>query len=128
MSTLIETVRIIDGVAPLWALHMARLQRSGQALGMVIPDVPVPSGGDDRVIRIEITSGEVRLSERELPTVAPIALATSPAPHRGYRHKTGDRGWLEAARMSVQPLGADDALLLGTGGEVVEATIWTIGW
>src|SRR5690606_35697167 len=48
--------------------------------------------------------------------------------HRGYPHKTTDRGWLEAARLTVQQLGADDALLLDAAGAVVEATIWAIAW
>jgi branched-subunit amino acid aminotransferase/4-amino-4-deoxychorismate lyase len=128
VSGLIETVRVIDGVAPLWPLHMRRVQQAASELGIMIPPLPEPVGGDDRVIRFEVSNGSMRVSERDVPPTAPIALATSPALHRGYPHKITDRGWLEAARLSVQPLGADDALLLNGEGEMVEAAIWTIAW
>ena len=128
MTALIETVRIIDGVAPLWPLHLRRLQQSAAHLGVGIPNIPEPVGGDDRVIRFELGDGSMRLSERDVPPTEPIALATSPAVHRGYPHKITDRGWLEAARLSVQPLGADDALLLDASTQMVEAAIWAIAW
>jgi branched-subunit amino acid aminotransferase/4-amino-4-deoxychorismate lyase len=128
MTTLIETVRVIDGRAPLWPLHMRRLMQAGLDLGIRVPDLPEPAGGDDRVVRFEVGDGGMRVSEREVPPSAPIALATSPAVHRGYPHKITDRSWLEAARLSVQPLGADDALLLTGATEMVEATVWAIAW
>ena len=34
---LIETVRIRDGVAPLWYLHLRRLAESCRALGIPLP-------------------------------------------------------------------------------------------
>lgn len=128
MMALIETVRVIDGVAPFWPLHLRRLQQSGLELGIRVPDLPEPVGGDDRVIRFEVGDGGMRVSERDVPPSEPIALATSPAVHRGYPHKTTDRGWLEAARLSVQPLGADDALLLNSETMMIEAAIWAIAW
>lgn len=128
MSVLIETVRVIDGVAPLWQLHMRRVERSANELGLRLPPLPEPAGGEDRVIRFEIGDGTMRVSERDVPPPGPIALATSPALHRGYRHKLADRGWLEAARLSVQPLGADDALLLDADGMMIESAIWAIAW
>jgi len=128
VTTLIETVRIHEGRAPLWALHRERLRRSAEALGVPVPELAEPSGGDDRIIRLAVHAGGVGLMERDLPSIGPIALATSPAPHRGYPHKVEERSWLEAARLSVQSLGADDALLLDAQGMVVEATQWAIGW
>ena len=128
MTGLIETVRVIDGLAPLWPLHLRRLQQSAAELGIQVPVIPEPSGGDDRVIRFELSDGSMRVSERDVPPIEPIALATSPAVHRGYPHKITDRGWLEAARLSVQPLGADDALLLDSDTVMVEAAIWAIAW
>ncbi len=128
MTTLLETVRVHGGKAPLWSLHLDRLVRSARELCIPVPRLEPPTG-DDRVVRYEIDAmGGVTLSERDAEPAEPLDLVTSPAPHRGYPHKVADRAWLEAARTSVVPMGADDALLLTEGGEVVEASIWAIGW
>jgi branched-subunit amino acid aminotransferase/4-amino-4-deoxychorismate lyase len=126
--TLIETVRIIDGRAPLWSLHMDRLTRSCLALAMTRPDIIEPRGGTDRVIRFEIQAGAARARERPVGSVDPVHLSFSPAPHRGYPHKTADRAWLQAARSSAGVVGADDALLFTEEGLLVEATRWAVGW
>ena len=102
--TLLETVRIIDGRAPLWSLHMARLSRSCTALQVTRPELIEPRGGPDRVIRFEVQTAGVRTLERPVGSLDPIHLASSPAPHRGYRHKTADRAWLQAARSSASLL------------------------
>lgn len=128
MTALIETVRVIDGQVPLWPLHLARLEQSAHALGVRVPALEAPAFGDDRIVRYEVSAEGVKLTDREPASVAPLNLVTSPAPHRGYRHKTTDRAWLEAARTSVLTLGADDALLLDGDGYVIEATNWAIGW
>lgn len=128
MAALIETVRVTQGQVPLWSLHLARLEQSAHALGLPVPALQAPAFGDDRIVRYEISRNGAAISEREVNTPAPLALVTSPAPHRGYRHKVADRAWLEAARTSVIPLGADDALLLDAEGFVIEATNWAIGW
>ena len=128
MSALIETVRVTGGTAPLWPLHLDRLRASGDALGIPIPPLDPPAGGEDRVVRYVIDLYGVSIEDRPVPEVLPLALVTSPAPHRGYPHKTTDRAWLDAARTSVQLLGADDALLLDGQGRVVEASRWAIGW
>jgi branched-subunit amino acid aminotransferase/4-amino-4-deoxychorismate lyase len=126
--TLIETVRVIAGRAPLWSLHIDRLTRSCQDLGMSLPDLVEPRGGEDRVVRFEIRAGEVQVTPRGVGSLAPIVLAISPAVHRGYRHKTANRAWLDAARASALAGGADDALLLTEEGGIVEATRWALGW
>lgn len=125
---LIETVRVVGGRAPLWLLHWERLHRSAAALGVTLPEVVAPEGGEDRVMRFEVSEGRVLVSERELGVLAPLALYTSPAPHRGYPHKSSDRAWLEASRLTARHFDADDALMLDTQGRVVEATLWAIGW
>lgn len=127
MSGLIETIRVMEGRAPLWPLHLARLEASAAALKVRLPTLAEPSG-DDRVVRFEIRDDGLVISDRDVGSKAPIAVATSPAPHRGYRHKTSDRAWLDAARTSVLHLGADDALLLDESGAIVESTLWAIGW
>lgn len=126
--TLIETVRIIGGRAPLWALHMDRLTRSCEALEVTRPDVIEPRGGPDRVFRFEIRSGGVQVLERLVEGTGPLHFVCSPAPHRGYRHKIADRAWLQAARSSAVMLGADDAILFTESGLLVEGTRWAVGW
>ncbi len=126
--TLIETVRVINGRVPLWSLHMDRLTRSCAALEVTRPNVVEPRGGPDRVIRFEIRSGSLQLLERAAEGTGPIHLVSSPAPHRGYRHKTADRAWLQAARSSAMMAAADDAVLFTESGVLVEGTRWAIGW
>ncbi len=128
VSVLIETVRVREGRAPLWPLHSARVNRSAGMLGVELPDLAPPVGGVDRVVRYAIEAGRVTLSERDVGSVAPVHLVTSPAAHRGYPHKVADRGWLTAARHGVQQLGGDDALLLDGEGRLIEATLWAVGW
>jgi 4-amino-4-deoxychorismate lyase len=125
---LFETVRVINGVAPLWPLHLERLQRSAEALAIPVPSLEPPQGGDDRAVRFEVSAEGVEITERDVGPVGPIALVSWPDPHRGYPHKIADRAWLEAARLAVAPQAADDALFFDAEGRLVEASIWTIGW
>jgi branched-subunit amino acid aminotransferase/4-amino-4-deoxychorismate lyase len=127
-DTLIETVRIIDGVAPLWPLHRWRLMNSALILGLPLPEFDVPKGGADRVLRIEFSPDGMHETEREVGSVESLALATSPVPHRGFPHKTANRAWLEAACATGRAAGADDALLFDAEGRLIEATRWAVGW
>jgi len=127
-DTLLETVRIIDGVAPLWPLHRWRLMNSSLLLGLPLPEYDAPTGGADRVLRIEFSPDGAHLTERDVGPVEPISLASAPAPHRGYPHKTTTRAWLEAARATGRATGADDALMFDAEGRLIEATRWAIGW
>ncbi len=127
-DVLIETVRIIDGKAPLWPLHRWRLMNSSLALGVPLPDIPAPTGGSDRIVRIEVADGSVQATEREVEQGETLALDFSPAPHRGYPHKIGARAWLEAAHTTARATGADDALLFDADGRLIEATRWAVGW
>jgi len=121
-------VRIIDGRAPLWPLHRWRLMNSALILGLPMPEVAEPAGGDDRIVRMEIGEEGVHLSEREVVRPDPMTLSASPAPHRGYPHKIGARAWLEAARAPSRLAGADDALLFDGEQRLIEASRWAIGW
>ena len=48
---LIETMRIRNGIAPLWYLHIRRLATSCKALGIPLPgELPPPEGGPDRTV------------------------------------------------------------------------------
>lgn len=126
--TLLETVRVRNGVSPLWPLHLERLARSGEALGIPIPALERPVGGEDRIGRFEVSEKGVRYSEREVGDVAPLALVTALTPHRGYPHKVAARAWLEAARLPVRARDADDALFFDADGWLVEAAVWAVGW
>ena len=130
MTVLIETVRIRNGRAPLWRLHLERLERSCRDLGLPIPAVPEPIGGDDRVVRFEIASGThaPRITERPAGDTTPVKLIIGEEPHPWYPHKTADREGFELALAEARGQGADDAVLLTREGWVAEACIWTLFW
>ena len=127
-DTLLETVRIIDGRAPLWPLHKWRLMNSALILGLPLRDIEEPSGGDDRILRMEIAENGLQVTERDITAPDPINLSSSPVPHRGYPHKVASRAWLEAARATSRLAGGDDALLFDADGRLIEASRWAIGW
>lgn len=127
-ATLIETVRVIRGRAPLWPLHRARLDASAVALGIVVPPLDAPRGGEDRVVRYAVSAEAVRMSERPVGPTETLAFVSSVAVHRGYPHKVAARAWLNAEGTMARAGGADDAIMMDGAGMVVEATIWAIGW
>lgn len=126
--TLIETVRVIGGRAPLWPLHLGRLTESCLALKLPIPDLIEPRGGPDRVIRFELRSTGLELTDRPALPPEPLHLITAAAPHRGYPHKVAERAWLEAALATAKIAGGEDALLFDAEGRLVEASRWAVGW
>lgn len=129
---LIETVRVRGGVAPLWPLHLRRLGESCAALGIAMPDVEPPSGGDDRVHRLEVVAAgasvNVAVSERAVGATTPVRLITASVRHRPYPWKTTERAPFDAARAEAAAAGADDALLLTEDGLVAECGIWSLLW
>ncbi|CAN5748027.1 aminotransferase class IV [soil metagenome] len=126
---LIETVRVRNGVAPLWYLHLRRLASSCKALGVPLPgELPTPEGGPDRVHRLEAGPRGLRVSERRVEGEAPVSLVIAAVPHRPYPHKTTDRAQFERALEEARSAGADDAVLLAPGGQVAECAIWGIFW
>lgn len=126
---LIETVRLRDGVAPLWGLHLRRLLRSCRELGVPFPrELRVPAGGPDRVHRLEVSAAGVQVSERPVGPVDSARLVTSRISYRPYPHKTTERDQFDHALEEARAAGADDALLLAHGGWVAEAAIWSVFW
>jgi branched-subunit amino acid aminotransferase/4-amino-4-deoxychorismate lyase len=127
---LIETVRVRQGRVPLWPLHLERLERSALALGIALPrELEPPAGGADRIVRFEFRGrGRVRVTGRGVEQIRGLRLRTARVPHRGYRHKTTDREWLDAARLDAASQGADDALLLSEEGFVAESSVWSLFW
>lgn len=129
MTTLIETIRMRNGAAPLWYLHLRRLATSCRALGVPIPHtLPPPEGGADRVHRILVSRRGVVAGERSIGSSAPVRLVTSKLVHRPYPHKVVDRERFDRALAEAKEAGADDALLLTVGGQVAEAAIWSVLW
>jgi branched-subunit amino acid aminotransferase/4-amino-4-deoxychorismate lyase len=126
---LIETVRVREGRAPLWPLHLRRLQTSCRMLGLPYPmGLSEPHGGADRVCRLEVASTGWSVSERAVGSAAPLRLVTSRMRHQPYRHKTTERAFFAAAVEEARSAGADDALLLTEQGEVAEGAIWCVFW
>ena len=129
MDTLIETVRIRNGAAPLWYLHVRRLATSCRALGVPIPtELITPEGGGDRVHRLLVSRRGVVAGERPVGSMAPVRLVTSKVVHRAYPHKLVDRERFDRALADAKAAGADDGLLLTPGGQVAETAIWGVFW
>ena len=129
MDTLIETVRLRNGAAPLWYLHVRRLATSCRALGVPIPvDLPTPEGGADRVHRLLVSRRGVVAGERPVGSTARVRLITSKVVHRPYPHKLVDRERFDRALADAKAVGADDGLLLTVGGQVAETAIWGVFW
>ncbi len=126
---LIETIRVRNGSAPLWPLHLGRLVTSCRALGVPFPaSLDVPAGGSDRVHRVETSGQGVTVTTRSVGTASPVRLTVASVPHRPYPHKTTDRAQFGLALSEARAAGADDALMLTHGGDVAEAAIWSLFW
>lgn len=127
--SLIETMRIRNGEAPLWYLHLRRLAVSCKALGIPLPGVlEVPKGGNDRVYRLEVGMRGMQVSERLAGLATPVKLVVSKVAHHSYPYKTTDRAQFDRALDAARAAGADDALLLTPGGYVAETAIWSVLW
>ena len=121
---LIETIRVRNGAAPLWYLHLRRLAVSCKALGIPLPgELPPPEGGADRVYRIEVGMRGVQVSERLVGSPQPVKLVVSRVTHHSYPYKTSERAQFDRALDTARGAGADDALLLTPGGFIAEAAI-----
>jgi branched-subunit amino acid aminotransferase/4-amino-4-deoxychorismate lyase len=126
---LIETIRVRQGAAPLWYLHLRRLAVSCKALGIPLPgELPPPEGGPDRVHRLEVGMRGVQVSERLVGSSDPVKLIVSRVAHHSYPYKTTDRAQFERALDTARGAEADDALLLTPGGFVAETAIYSVFW
>ncbi len=129
MTTLIETVRVRNGVAPLWHLHLRRLVESCRTLGVPFPSAfEVPEGGFDRVHRLEVGPDGLEVTSRPVGPTSPVRLVTTAVPHLPYRFKTTERALFTRAAEEARLAGGDDGLLLTGQGQVAEATIWCLFW
>ena len=128
IPTLIETVRVREGRAPLWHLHLRRLVESCRALGVPFPPAFEVPAGADRVHRIAVGPKGLQVTERPVGSTAPVWLVTARTPHRPYPHKTTARDAFDAAAAEAMEARAGDAVLLTARGEVAECTIWSLLW
>ncbi len=129
IPTLIETIRIKDGVAPLWYLHLRRLSESCRQLGVPFPlKMEVPAGGPDRVVKLEVGPRGMTVTDRPLELSTGVRLATVRTEHPAYPHKTTAREAFLKARAEAAAAGSDDALLLTASGMVAECGIWSLFW
>lgn len=129
-TSLLETIRVRGGKVPLWELHLDRVRASAAALGYSLPnDIEPPSGGSDRICRLEFASrGRLLVTERQVEPTTGLRLRSTAVPHRGYRHKTTNREWLDVARLAAVADGADDVLFCSEDGDVAESSIWSVFW
>jgi branched-subunit amino acid aminotransferase/4-amino-4-deoxychorismate lyase len=128
IPTLIETVRVRDGRAPLWHLHLRRLVESCRALGVPFPPAFEVPAGADRVHRIAVGPKGLQVTERPVGSTAPVWLVTARTLHRPYPHKITARDAFDAAAAEAMEARAGDAVLLTARGEVAECTIWSLLW
>jgi 4-amino-4-deoxychorismate lyase len=126
-ARLIETVRVLDGKAPLWEQHLARLRRSAAALGIALEPIAPPSGAD-RIVRVTVGQGGVGTEDRRIPVTPPLRVVVAAVTHPGYPHKTDQRSAFDAARREAQRHGAGEALLLSRDGWVAEGAFTTLLW
>lgn len=111
---LFETIRFIDGVAPLWSRHMDRLRESCIRLRLPAPDAPqlareaaaVIAGMRDAVVRITLTRGVGERGYAPPPSTVPtrvVAGFDAPA-MAGDPYRSGLRvRWCDT-RLAAQPL------------------------
>ena len=129
IPTLIETIRLRNGVAPLWYLHLRRLSESCRSLGVPFPlQMEVPAGRPDRVRRLEVGPRGMSVTERHLEQTEGVRLATVASVHSPYPHKTTQRGAFDRAREEAARAGANDGLMLTAAGQVAECGIWSLLW
>jgi branched-subunit amino acid aminotransferase/4-amino-4-deoxychorismate lyase len=129
MASLIETVRIRGGRAPLWYLHLRRLAGSCKALGVALPgELLTPEGGHDRVHRMEVGPRGLSLSERPVGIVEPVRLISAGVVHQPYPHKTTERAQFDRVLHEAKAAGADDGLMFTAAGFAAEAAIWSLFW
>jgi len=134
---LIETMRASGGRLPWLSRHLARLKASIAALGVRAPSddfvalvrFAVGSGErGDRVVRLQLTDGQVEIATREVNTERDVAIVVSTEVHAPYPHKTTRRDLFGRALANARRAGAHDALLLTPEGYVAEGTAWNLFW
>ena len=131
--SVIETIGIRAGRAPLLERHEARLVAACKALGLAPPPrlaeiVTRHAGLRDGAVRIEVGAQGISVTTRDLPPLRALAVIVAATPHVPYPHKITSRAAFEAALAEARAATADDALLVTASGRVAEGTAWNIFW
>lgn len=127
---LIETMRVLDGVAPLHRRHTVRLNTSAAELGIELTGSPIDEAvsatppGRWRV-RVEVSpaglSTVTRTPLEDEPVAVTIRIARAPwRPSPLRLHKTTARAALDAAVRQAEALGAFDTIGYDSAGLVLE--------
>ena len=129
-ASLIETMRVIDGEAPLLAQHEARLESSAAALGFAPVDGLIRGAVADTPsgfwrVRIEVApDGSTDVSRAELDDESgPVAVVLADRPWRPgllATHKTTSRTLYDDAVRSAEARGAFDSIGYDAAGRVLE--------
>ena len=90
-DSLFETIRFIDDRAPLWRLHMQRLEQGCRRLGFPPPDhqqllneaLAAGGGSPERVVRIMLTRGDGDPGYPPPPSAVPRRIVSSAARRSG---------------------------------------------
>lgn len=111
---LFETLRVLDGAAPLWARHMRRLAEGCTRLRLPLPDAEmlwretaaVSAAMPDAVVRITLTRGVGHRGYAPPAVAAPsrvVAAFAAPVPDR-LTYRDGIRVRMCDLRLADQPL------------------------
>lgn len=134
---LFETLGLWNGRLPLWNRHLARLEVGADVFG--IRTAPPPglheaalellARNRHDVVRVTLSAGDLhprwvlttraRVHARDPMVLAPSSFRRGPADPAASL-KTTSRAFHELAQREAKAAGADEALLLGRGEEVLE--------
>lgn len=136
MPYLVETMRVMRGALPLLERHVARLNASCAALGLLAPPADLESEARshglrppaERVVRLLWDGATLVWDDQDLPAVGPARMLVASEPHPGYPHKTLERTAFDRAVSEAVDQGLDEPLLLTLGGEIAEAARYAVAW
>ena len=142
-----ETMGVVAGRIPLWRWHERRLLRGAARLGLPGPlptdvatrlrELAAGSGLEDPIVRLTWTrdpegAARFEMQVRPRPNLRSVRLAVYPEPRVG-RDELADvkhtaRTFYDAALAHASLVGADDAVILDSAGQVLETATANLFW